>query len=110
MTPDDQQNRAEGAIEAAMRAIVRLAAARGRDKSLCPSEAARRLHPVDWRTLLPAVRVAAAQLVAQGAIICTQRGRRVDPLDARGPVRLSLPPNSYGSRFDVRSLGRSESA
>ena len=67
-----------------------LAAARGAGRSFCPSEAARRLS-ADWRPLMPAVRRVAAGMVAEGALVATQRGRPVDPTRARGPIRLGPP-------------------
>lgn len=80
-------------IEAAILDLVR---ARGVGKTICPSEAARRLatdHNVDaWRALMPAVRAAAARLREAGRLAVTQRGRPVDPLAAKGPIRLGLPP------------------
>lgn len=67
-------------------AILGLAVERGRARSFCPSDVARRLA-ADWRPLMPAVRAAAA---AMPEIRATQRGRTVDPLTARGPIRLQL--------------------
>ena len=85
------------AIEATILDLVR---SRAPGKTICPSEAARRLaanapardpDPAAWRALVPAVREAAAGLRAQGLIDVTQRGRAVDPLAATGPIRLGLP-------------------
>lgn len=73
-------------IAAVLRALARERAGRG---TFCPSEAARRLAPADWRALLPRVRAAAQRLVAAGELACTQRGRPVHPAAARGPVRLA---------------------
>ncbi|MGR3469237.1 MAG: DUF3253 domain-containing protein [Shimia sp.] len=75
--PDD------AAIAATLRA---LAAERGRAKTFCPSEAARRLNPDDWRPLMPAVRRVAAEI----GLRATQGGTPVDPVAACGPIRLSL--------------------
>ncbi len=72
--------------------ILDLVQSRGPGKTICPSEAARRLDPETWRVLMPAVRAAAASLHAQGRIVVTQRSRPVDPLAATGPIRLGLPP------------------
>jgi hypothetical protein len=66
--------------------ILDLALARGRQKSLCPSEVAKALAP-DWRPLLPEVREAAAGMPE---ILATQRGVEVDPVQAKGPIRLRL--------------------
>ncbi|MEL7373090.1 MAG: DUF3253 domain-containing protein, partial [Pseudomonadota bacterium] len=74
-------------------AILDLLAARARGATICPSEAARRVSPDDWRTLMERARSAARRLVASGALEMTQRGRAVDPSTARGPVRLRLLTN-----------------
>ena len=67
-------------------ALIDLALQRGRGKSFCPSEAARALAP-DWRPVMPEVRRVAASLPELEA---TQKGRPVDPLTAKGPIRLRL--------------------
>jgi hypothetical protein len=67
-------------------AILHLALQRGRARSLCPSEVAKALA-ADWRPLMPEVRAVAATLPE---IVATQRGVEVDPLTARGPIRLRL--------------------
>lgn len=67
-------------------AILDLALARGRGKSLCPSEVAKALA-ADWRPLMPEVRSVAAGMPE---IMATQGGAEVDPLTARGPIRLRL--------------------
>jgi hypothetical protein len=75
--------------DAAIRdALLTLALERGA-ASFCPSEAARRLA-ADWRPLMPAVRQAAAALRAEGWLQASQRGAPVDPVAARGPIRLRL--------------------
>lgn len=88
-------------IEAAILELVR---ARGVGKTICPSEAARQLAtdsaPDAWRDLMPAVRATAASLQDEGRIVVTQRGRVVDPLDTRGPIRLGLPPSTVPSPDD----------
>ena len=65
--------------------LMALAEARGPDKTFCPSEAAKRLSD-DWRPLMPQVRKVAAGL----PLIATQQGNPVDPVDAKGPIRLGL--------------------
>lgn len=71
--------------------ILDLVRARGPGKTICPSEAARRLDPTAWRALMPSVREVAARLHDQGRIAVTQRGQPIDPLVAKGPIRLGLP-------------------
>ena len=67
-------------------AILDLALARGREKSLCPSEVAKALDP-DWRAMMDEVRAVAATMPE---IVATQGGVEVDPLAAHGPIRLRL--------------------
>lgn len=74
---------------AARALILSLLAERAPGATICPSEVARALD-VDWRPLMPAVREAAAGLVAEGRIDVTQGGEVVDLTAARGPIRLRL--------------------
>ena len=67
-------------------ALLDLAHQRGVEKTFCPSEAARRLSD-DWRPLMPEVRRVAASL----SLTATQKGQTVDPITAKGPIRLGLP-------------------
>jgi hypothetical protein len=75
-------------------AILALLAARDPGRSICPSEAARRVAAEtggDWRALMPAVRAAADRLRALGDIEITQRGREIAAATtAHGPIRLRL--------------------
>ena len=73
--------------------ILRIAQKRGVDKSLCPSEVARDLHPEDWRSLMPEVRRVTALLVQEGVVAVTQFGNPVEPLNAKGHIRISLAPS-----------------
>ena len=77
----------------AQEAIRTMLAQRDEGKTICPSEAARVLGGDDgFRELMPLVRDAARDLVAEGRIDVTQRGEVVDLDAARGPIRLRLPP------------------
>ena len=75
-------------------AILSLLAERGRDKTICPSEAAKLVGGTDnrhdWETLMEPARAAARRLVAAGRIVITQKGHIVDPSTAKGPIRLRL--------------------
>ena len=73
--------------------LLRLCALRGPGRTICPSEAARALagEDGDWRALMPRIRTVAAQLVFERRLIVTRRGSPVNPLEARGPVRIGLP-------------------
>ncbi len=66
--------------------LLDLAHQRGVGKNFCPSEAARRLVD-DWRPLMPEVRRVAATL----DLMATRKGTPVDPVTAKGPIRLGLP-------------------
>lgn len=75
-------------------AILALAAQRGPDKTLCPSDVARDIggpHPDGWGPLMQPIRRIAVSLAKQGRLIITRRGRAVDPDDFRGVYRLGLP-------------------
>jgi hypothetical protein len=75
-------------------AILELLAERGRDKTICPSEAAKQVGGKDtrhdWESLMEPARAAARRLVAADRIVITQKGRIVDPSTAKGPIRLRL--------------------
>ena len=70
------------------RAILDLLALRARGASICPSEAARRVEPEGWRTLMESARRAARRLVARELVEITQKGRPVDPSISKGPIRI----------------------
>ncbi|NBE07718.1 DUF3253 domain-containing protein [Paragemmobacter ruber] len=73
--------------DAAIAAVLTdLALRRGRGKSFCPSEAAKALA-ADWRPLMGEVRRVAA---GHPDVVATQNGVPVDPVAARGPIRLTL--------------------
>jgi hypothetical protein len=76
---------ADRALEAAIMALLE---ERPRGASICPAEAARRVRPGDWRSLMEPARMAARRLAARGAIVFLEKGRPVNPSTARGPVRL----------------------
>ena len=69
-------------------AILELLAGRRGGATICPSEAARRVRPEDWRPLMERTRSAARRLVAQGRVEVLQKGRVVDPSLAKGPIRI----------------------
>ena len=83
-TPEETERALESAV-------VELLDARGAGKTICPSEAARRVDPQDWRPLMEPVRRVAARLVEAGEVEMTQQGRVVDPATVTGPVRLRRP-------------------
>ena len=77
-------------------AIGELLDRRAPGATICPSEAARRVDPDEWRYLVPDVRRVAGRLVADGRVEMTQGGEVVDPATARGPVRLRRPGPTPG--------------
>jgi hypothetical protein len=68
--------------------LLDLAHERAEGATFCPSEVARRAS-ADWRPLMPHVRELAAELVASGQLVCTQRGEPAHPLATRGAIRLA---------------------
>lgn len=80
----------DGALEQAILALLR---ERGAGKTICPSEAARRVTPGEkeqWLPLMEPARAAARRLQAAGKVSILQDGRPVDPSHAKGPIRLKL--------------------
>lgn len=77
-------------IQVVQHCILALLHERGAEKTICPSEVARRLAPNYWRTLMNDVRVAGAQLAANGHIGVTQKGCVVDPETVQGAIRYKL--------------------
>jgi hypothetical protein len=81
----------------AEQAILRLVMARGAEKSICPTEAARDLAPAAaaddaWRKFLHPVRLAAQRLAKAGRIEILRKGKPIAPGDAHGVIRLRLKP------------------
>jgi len=86
-------------LESSIRSLL---AARPRDATICPSEAARAVAScrdtgnltgadtgVDsWRTLMEPARRAARRLVVAGEVEIMQGGRVVDPSTAKGPIHI----------------------
>lgn len=82
------------APEAIASEILRQAAARGADKSICPSEVARALAGGDeaaWRPLMGPVRQAAIALAGTGQLEILRKGKPVPVEAVRGVIRLRLP-------------------
>ena len=70
--------------------ILALTTARGADKSICPSEVARALHPGAWQSMMTAVRQAAIRLSVAGRIDILRKGKPVPPDQVRGVIRLRI--------------------
>jgi hypothetical protein len=70
--------------------ILRQVEQRGPEKTICPSEVARKLEP-EWRDLMPRVRHVGCELEAEGKIQILQKGSPVlDPKNAQGPIRYRI--------------------
>jgi len=76
-------------------AILRLAAGRGADSSVCPSEVARALD-ADWRPLMRRVRLEAVRLATAGRIDILRKGKPVAPDAVRGVIRLRVRADPVG--------------
>ncbi|AXC13095.1 hypothetical protein ACPOL_3816 [Acidisarcina polymorpha] len=70
------------------RAILELLQQRGPGKTICPSDAARKVAGESWRPLMEPTRRVARRLAAAGEIVITQHGMVVDPDQAKGAIRL----------------------
>jgi hypothetical protein len=74
--------------------ILALTADRGAGKTICPSDAARKLggpHPDGWGPLMIPIRRAAVALAREGRIVIYRKGKPVDPDDFKGVYRIGLP-------------------
>ena len=71
------------------RTTIKLLEAR-HPKTACPSEVARAIDAEAWREYMQPVRDAAGRLAKRGRIDVLQRGKKVDPKVAHGPIRLRL--------------------
>ncbi len=75
-------------------AILELLAERDAGKTICPSEAAKRVGGTaersSWEGLMEPAREAARRLARAGRIVVTQKNRVVDAATAKGPIRLRL--------------------
>lgn len=72
-------------------AILRLVAACGTDKTICPSQAARMVggeHPDLWGPLMQPARRIAIALMREGKVAIYRKGRLVDPDDFKGVYRI----------------------
>lgn len=81
-------NDTDRALEAAILALLTVS---GRGKTICPSDAARKVAPQDWQPLMERARAAARRLVSANEIVITQGGQVIEPSRAHGPIRLRLP-------------------
>ncbi len=77
-------------------AMMRLAAKRGPEKTICPSEVAREIagsDPEAWRPLKGPIRDRAIDVAKAGRITIKQGGQSVDPDDFSGAYRIAIQPD-----------------
>ncbi len=70
--------------------ILLLAAKRGKDKTICPSEVARQLSPDDWRRYMKEIRKIAFELRDAGKVVIMQKGSEVAGSEVVGPIRIQI--------------------
>lgn len=68
--------------------IETLLATRGRGKTICPSEVARRLDSEHWRDHLKDVHDVVDIMIKNGLIMITQKGKETDPSKRKGAYRI----------------------
>jgi len=90
-----QPGASDTALQAAILSLLAERTATGsKDKTICPSEAAKSVGGTenrrDWEGLMEPARAAARRLAAEGRIVITQHGAVVAPSTARGPIRIRL--------------------
>ncbi|RYF26219.1 MAG: DUF3253 domain-containing protein [Flavobacteriales bacterium] len=69
-----------------------MATERGSEKTICPSEVARKLFPNDWRKHMEDVRSAAFLLQKEGLVAVSQKGKLVVSDEVKGPIRIRIFP------------------
>jgi len=85
-----RRERGSARARLAEEAILELARERGPEKSLCPSEAARKLDAENWRRHMTEIHHAARRLARSQKLRILQKEKQIDPDQVRGPVRLQI--------------------
>lgn len=67
-----------------------MATERGADKTICPSEVAREMFGDNWRLKMQLIRDEAFDLAAKNQVVIMQKGRKVDPANFKGPIRIKI--------------------
>jgi len=70
--------------------ILQMAAERGTEKTICPSDVARQMFPDDWRKHMDEIRKEAIALQKQGKVLITQKGIPIDTNNIKGPIRIKI--------------------
>lgn len=63
---------------------------RGKNKSICPSEIARKLYPANWRAHMGDVVDVAIQLHQRGLVEIMQKGEVIQVDRIKGPIRIRI--------------------
>lgn len=74
--------------------ILTLVRERGHDKTICPSEAARKLAGSDpdlWGAMMPIVRRVTLELAKEGRVVIYRKGKAITPDMLKGVYRIGLP-------------------
>lgn len=67
-----------------------MATSRGIDKTICPSEVARVMFGETWRGKMQTVRDVAFDLAEENQVVITQKGKKVERENFKGPVRIKI--------------------
>ncbi len=67
-----------------------MATNRGTDKTICPSEVARKIFNDDWPAQMQNIRNAAFALEKAGKIDIMQKGQKINPENIVGPIRIRI--------------------
>lgn len=70
--------------------ILLLAAQRGKDKTICPSEVARKLNSDHWRPYMKEIRKIAFELRDEDKVVIMQKGNEVTGSEVVGPIRIQI--------------------
>lgn len=81
-------------LSEAKQAILRTIEDRAPDASICPSDAARKARPEEWREVMDTFHDAVEELHAENRVVVTQGGEIVDPTEVSGPIRVNTPDSS----------------
>ncbi|MGI4806162.1 MAG: DUF3253 domain-containing protein [Janthinobacterium lividum] len=70
--------------------ILEMATDRGAEKTICPSEVARKMFGASWREHMQTVRDIAFDLASDNQVVIMQKGQKVDPKEIKGPIRIRI--------------------
>ena len=88
--------------------MLDLAAARGPEKTICPSEVSRAIAGPDekrWRLLMAPVKTVATRLACEGRVELRRKGKPVDPAALRGIYRIAIVPGHQRPEHETNTNG-----